>query len=52
MWAVWAVGLTLGFLGTLSAGDIGLAVVLGILLVADLVGAAYLRRTGKHVMTE
>jgi hypothetical protein len=51
MWAAWAVGLAIGFLGTLTAGDIGLAVVFGLLLVVDLAGAAFLRRTGRRPMT-
>lgn len=51
MWAAWAVVLGAAFLGPLTAGDIGLGIAFGVLLAADLVGAALLRRTGRRPMT-
>ena len=51
MWAPWAVFLTLGFLGTLTNGDYGLAAALGLLLIVDLAVAAYLKRTGRRPAT-
>lgn len=51
MSAVWAVTLTLEFLGTLTAGDIGLAIAFGVLLAADLLAAALLQRTARLPMT-
>lgn len=51
MWGPWTVALTLGFFGTMQNGDYGLSVVLGIVLVANLAGAAYLGRIGKRPLS-